>query len=249
MTLSTQAAIPTAVPLGGGAAVVWLLGAATLDALAFIGFSWIDADERSRAQRFRNSADAQRFIGRRAAVRSLAAQYLGLQPNDITFDRTCQICGDHTHGRPRVSNLSDERTLHFGVSAARYSAAVIMSTDFELAVDIEPIDLVLPSGFIRDGQVFARGEQARLAALDARHGGEVALQWWTAKEAVLKLTGYGLSRAPSTIDVSALDQAGGQVSLGNRDVVLRTAPLTATGYVGSLALWGEPSRIDLIVQS
>jgi 4'-phosphopantetheinyl transferase len=245
VTASTHEAIPVALPLGGDAVGIWLLGPSALDALAVVGDSWLDGNEQQRAARFHNGVDARRFVGRRTAVRFLTAHYLRLNANEITFDRTCQICGDPSHGRPRLNNRSNARTLHFGVSSAADSAAIVMSTDFEVAIDVEPAGFVLPSSFLDDTRVFTRAEQARVAALDDRCHAKVVLQWWTAKEAVLKLAGYGLSLAPSSIDMSTADADDGQVSLEGRTVIVRTAPLADFGYVGTLALSAEPSRVSM----
>jgi 4'-phosphopantetheinyl transferase len=249
MTPADHVAIRSAPPLDDGVVNVWLLGPQTLEALNVEGAAWIDAEERERAARFRNGVDARRFVGRRAAVRSLAARHLGLTADEIAFDRTCQICGDLAHGRPRLSNGGDERTLRFGVSSAAGSTAIVMSTDFDVAIDIEPVGFVFPSGFSDDDRVFSAAEQTRLATLDGRQRSDLALRWWTAKEAVLKLSGYGLSRPPSTIDVSGLQTDGGAAFYDNGTVLVRDAALAAVGYIGSIALSAEPARIELVVEN
>jgi 4'-phosphopantetheinyl transferase len=243
----TTEAISEAPPLEGGVVGVWLVGPVTLDTLATVGDGCLDAGERDRAGRFHNRVDARRFVGRRVAVRFLAATYLGRRADEIAFDRTCQICGNESHGRPRLRNC-DGATLHFGVSSAADSAAVVMSTRFEVAIDIEPVGLALPTDFIENCNVFTPAEQARFATLDHRCRSQLLLRWWTAKEAALKLAGYGLALAPSTIDVSALRATGGRVSFDGRSVALRSVSSAETGYVGSIATSAEPSRVDVIVQ-
>jgi phosphopantetheinyl transferase (holo-ACP synthase) len=161
---------------------------------------------------------------------------------------TLAVAPTRSHSIEPVLRNCDGATLHFGVSSAADSAAVVMSTRFEVAIDIEPVGLALPTDFIENCNVFTPAEQARFATLDHRCRSQLLLRWWTAKEAALKLAGYGLALAPSTIDVSALRATGGRVSFDGRSVALRSVSSAETGYVGSIATSAEPSRVDVIVQ-
>ena len=144
----------------------------------------------------------------REAQRAMAAARLDVPSSaasEIEVDRSCTLCtSGKKHGKPRIAgvnfNMSQVNPLVVG-AFSRNSSAV-------LGVDVETLDARLFSGFARlalsneERTFYERVAQERPAPV--LHLLSVAL--WTAKEAVLKATGHGLSVVPSLVRVQITDE-------------------------------------------
>lgn len=120
-------------------------------------------------------------------LRQVLAELTGTPAAAHVFDRTCQRCGDRSHGKPVLQHPS----LHTSRSYAGGMLAVAVSTAGPVGVDVEQV-----SGTAFDG--FA---EVALAP-DERDGTpSERTRAWTRKEAVLKARGTGLSVDPRTVDV------------------------------------------------
>lgn len=140
-------------------------------------------------------------------MRAMAAARLDVPSSaasEIEVDRSCTLCtSGKKHGKPRIAgvnfNMSQVNPLVVG-AFSRNSSAV-------LGVDVETLDARLFSGFARlalsneERSFYERAAQERPAPV--LHLLSVAL--WTAKEAVLKATGHGLSVVPSLVRVQLTD--------------------------------------------
>ena len=124
--------------------------------------------------------------------------------SEIEVDRSCTLCtSGKKHGKPRIAgvnfNMSQVNPLVVGAFSRNSSAM--------LGVDVETLDARLFSGFARlalsneERAFYERVAQERPAPV--LHLLSVAL--WTAKEAVLKATGHGLSVVPSLVRVQLSD--------------------------------------------
>ena len=142
-------------------------------------------------------------------MRAMAAARLDVPSSaasEIEVDRSCALCtSGKKHGKPRIAgvnfNMSQVNPLVVG-AFSRNSSAV-------LGVDVETLDARLFSGFARlalSNEERAFDERvARERPAPVLHLFSVAL--WTAKEAVLKATGHGLSVVPSLVGVQLTDDA------------------------------------------
>ena len=141
-------------------------------------------------------------------MRAMAAARLDVPSSaasEIEVDRSCTLCtSGKKHGKPRIAgvnfNMSQVNPLVVG-AFSRNSSAV-------LGVDVETLDARLFSGFARlalsdeERTFYERVAQERPAPV--LHLLSVAL--WTAKEAVLKATGHGLSVVPSLVRVQLTEE-------------------------------------------
>jgi 4'-phosphopantetheinyl transferase len=185
----------------------------------------LDRDELEAMSRFVFAADANRFATGRAMLRLLVSRYVDRAPTEVTFDRTCRLCGQN-HGKPRVAGVPD---LDVSLSGSGELVLIAASTTTIVGVDVEA---VAPA---RLGElaaiVLAAGEQPREPL--------AALQLWCCKEAILKATGHGLAVDPRALVLTddrlrarVLDAPAHAGEL--RAFTVR--PLTLPeGYVGALA--------------
>lgn len=166
-------------------------------------------EELSQAQRFRFAVHRDRFIVRRAVLRSVLARYLECDPAAIELERSA-------FGKPFLAPRHDS-DLRFNCSHSENLALLAVTRGRAVGVDLERIrpdfsDHAIPERF------FAPREAARLRALPADRQPEAFFDLWVRKEAYVKARGMGLSLALDSFEVP----------LGDAEPVrlLRTAPDT-----------------------
>ena len=175
--------------------------------LRFSWLSYLGHAEQQHAAQLPTSTAAVSYLSTQALMRAMAAARLDVPSSaasEIEVDRSCTLCtSGKKHGKPRIAgvnfNMSQVNPLVVG-AFSRNSSAV-------LGVDVETLDARLFSGFARlalsneERTFYERVAQERPAPV--LHLLSVAL--WTAKEAVLKATGHGLSVVPSLVRVQLTD--------------------------------------------
>lgn len=175
--------------------------------LRFSWLSYLGLAEQQHAAQLPTSTAAVSYLSTQALMRAMAAARLDVPSSaasEIEVDRSCTLCtSGKKHGKPRIAgvnfNMSQVNPLVVG-AFSRNSSAV-------LGVDVETLDARLFSGFARlalsdeERAFYERVAQERPAPV--LHLLSVAL--WTAKEAVLKATGHGLSVVPSLVRVQLTD--------------------------------------------
>ena len=175
--------------------------------LRFSWLSYLGLAEQQHAAQLPTSTAAVSYLSTQALMRAMAAARLDVPSSaasEIEVDRSCTLCASgKKHGKPRIAgvnfNMSQVNPLVVG-AFSRNSSAV-------LGVDVETLDARLFSGFARlalsneERTFYERVAQERPAPV--LHLFSVAL--WTAKEAVLKATGHGLSVVPSLVRVQLTD--------------------------------------------
>ena len=176
--------------------------------LRFSWLSYLGLAEQQHAAQLPTSTAAVSYLSTQALMRAMAAARLDVPSSaasEIEVDRSCTLCtSGKKHGKPRIAgvnfNMSQVNPLVVGAFSRNPSAV--------LGVDVETLDARLFSGFARlalsnEERAFCeRVAQERPAPV--LHLLSVAL--WTAKEAVLKATGHGLSVVPSLVRVQFSEQ-------------------------------------------
>lgn len=175
-------------PPDTGACHVWL-ARVPADTDRFV--DRLDDVELGRRARLRRRADRDRFTAAAVLLRRTVAATLGVTPDEVSIDRTCERCGE-PHGRPVVVTRAPDR-LEVSVSHAGAHVAVAICPGRRVGVDVE----VIPREYA-DLLPTACSPEEVDEITDAR-GFAVA---WTRKEAFLKATGEGLRRAPSDVVVA-----------------------------------------------
>ena len=176
--------------------------------LRFSWLSYLGLAEQQHAAQLPTSTAAVSYLSTQALMRAMAAARLDVPSSaasEIEVDRSCTLCtSGKKHGKPRIAgvnfNMSQVNPLVVGAFSRNASAV--------LGVDVETLDARLFSGFARlalsnkERTFYELVAQERPAPV--LHLLSVAL--WTAKEAVLKATGHGLSVVPSLVRVQITDE-------------------------------------------
>ena len=176
--------------------------------LRFSWLSYLGLAEQQHAAQLPTSTAAVSYLSTQALMRAMAAARLDVPSSaasEIEVNRSCTLCtSGKKHGKPRIAgvnfNMSQVNPLVVGAFSRNASAV--------LGVDVETLDARLFSGFARlalsneERTFYERVAQERPAPV--LHLLSVAL--WTAKEAVLKATGHGLSVVPSLVRVQITDE-------------------------------------------
>ena len=201
---------------------VWKLAIpATLAGLTAIQETLNEA-ELARAARFIHERDQARFIYCRATLRTVLSRYLEVPAAEIVFDTG-------PNGKPLLANAP---RWHFNLSHSRDLAAIAISHDAPVGIDVEFIDPDFPyKDVARD--VLTPSE---ICPTPARF-----YQLWTLKEALLKASGTGFSIDPRKIEFDENDNlisAPPQL----RAAHVRTLFFNAV-YAGALAVMGEMGEI------
>lgn len=194
----------------------------------------LDATERERADAFRKPDDQRRFIVAHAAVRRLLGERLGRAPATLEF-----VIGEH--GKPALA----DGAAHFNLSHSGDVAAIAFGPG-PVGVDVEA-----PRSLRRvhdlAASTFAPGEIARVR--DAADPLQAFLQIWTAKEAVVKATGLGLTLEVATFEVPQPGPTPLPVRVLHGDPALaqwHVAHFDAgRGHYGAVAAAGDAWRVAL----
>lgn len=176
--------------------------------LRFSWLSYLGLAEQQHAAQLPTPAAAVSYLSTQALMRAMAAARLDVSSSaasEIEVDRSCALCtSGKKHGKPRIAgvnfNMSQVNPLVVGAFSRNPSAV--------LGVDVETMDARLFSGFARlalsneERTFYERVAQERPASALRL----LSLALWTAKEAVLKATGHGLSVVPSLVRVQFSEQ-------------------------------------------
>jgi 4'-phosphopantetheinyl transferase len=213
---------------------VWVVTLPEADECSAEAWSVISREERERANRLVREEDRALWIHTRAVLRRLLAGHLGTDSRLIVF-------GEGPHGKPEVSSGDG---LQFSVSHSGSVAAITVSRDRQVGIDVERIQSDLPWEPIAN-RFFSTAE---LAFIESRPPAERRILFfhcWVRKESYLKGLGVGLKRAIDAFSVPMGSAAGTVVDLEDRPpsgadrswcVQAIEAP---DGYVAALAVEGE----------
>ncbi|MBD3857265.1 MAG: 4'-phosphopantetheinyl transferase superfamily protein [Acidobacteria bacterium] len=144
-------------------------------------------EELGRAERFRVTAAARRFIGARAALRMILGRATGTEPAEVGF-----LFGQH--GKPRLPDGG----LFFNASDSG-DYVVVALTRAEVGVDIELARKVRRRDRLAR-RVCTDREIEMLARVSEEERDALLLRLWTCKEAALKAVGIGLSGGARNIE-------------------------------------------------
>lgn len=154
----------------------------------------LHSEELERARRYRFSRDRQRFVVRRAALRSVLARYLKVRATDIRFRVTC-------HGKPELDDGLATTGLGFNVTHSNGWAMFAMARHRNVGVDLEHINPGRADPQVA-ARFFASGELASLRTLPGHDWVTGFFNCWSRKEAYIKATGEGLYFPLDAFEVS-----------------------------------------------
>ena len=161
----------------------------------------LNDEEKARGARFHFSGDRERWIRSRALLRLSLAEKMEVEADGIVF-RT------GSHGKPELHETTAgskpagraarmAAPHHFNLSHSGDYVAVAISVE-QVGVDLEQWKERLPVADLA-AHAFRPEEAAAIAGSTEPH--LLFYRLWTAKEAVMKCTGLGLSLPPASIIV------------------------------------------------
>ncbi|MEU0535586.1 4'-phosphopantetheinyl transferase superfamily protein [Amycolatopsis tolypomycina] len=193
----------------------------------------LDEVEQGRFEAYRQDADKRRFLTGRVLAKTVAAERLGLAPEAIEFDATCEDCGK-PHGRPRIPGAD----LTLSISHSGDLIGIAATPAVPVGLDVETATRRADDGLIE--YALSPAEAAHLTGLDADEKAAAFFVYWTRKEAVMKATGKGLRIPLQSITFSRYDEPARLAASGDPALdpaTTRLADLKATdGYRAAIAV-------------
>ena len=148
-------------------------------------------DEKSRAARFRFPKDATHWTACRAALRQILGREIELPAHDVPLVFS-------EFGKPTLAAPFD--SLHFNLSHCPDLALVAVGIDGPVGVDLEALERA--SQLPECENSFCHPEEILTLPTEINLRASALLRIWTAKEAVLKALGTGLSHPPEQVRIT-----------------------------------------------
>lgn len=142
----------------------------------------LDEPEIGRFQAYRREIDQRRFLTGRVLAKSVLGARLGLAPEAVRFDATCDDCGK-PHGKPKLPGVE------FSISHSGERVGLAVST-VPVGLDVETATRGAEDNLI--AYALNETEQAAVRELAPDERTSAFYQYWTRKEALMKATGRGL---------------------------------------------------------
>ncbi|MBU6181730.1 MAG: 4'-phosphopantetheinyl transferase superfamily protein [Verrucomicrobia bacterium] len=189
-------------------------------------FSLLTESEKRRCEGFLDDALRKNFVRSRVGIRLIAREYTGNKVRGMDFPVSRE-------GKPFLPDIND---LHFNLSHSVGELAVAFSRN-EVGFDIESKARRANYGDL--ARRFFDAAEARAVEEAGDSVREVFFRLWTAKEAVLKLEGTGISGGLQRALISSETSA----ELDGRPVFL--GRVEWEGYAGAVASFQEIAQLRL----
>ena len=214
--------------------LVWRFSIPPLSSIEFFITSFLNRDEKERADLFYFEKDRGCYIFCRGLLRIMIGKCLGLDPSSITFSYA-------SYGKPFING----NALNFNLSHSASHAAFVFSLKTAVGIDIEtPRPLSFESSIVAN--YFSPAEREYITqAGDQR----AFFRCWTRKEALLKALGIGIGSGLHRLkQISCLNEVVEiETSEGNgiwKNWRVETLDVTSQ-YAWGLAYEGEPKEITI----
>ncbi|MCP3709200.1 4'-phosphopantetheinyl transferase superfamily protein [Paraburkholderia sp. CNPSo 3274] len=146
----------------------------------------LSAQEHERADNFRFERHRRRYVTGRGVLRQILGRYLAHSPQAVALEYGAE-------GKPFCTSQPAGWTICFNLSHSENTAALAISSGFEVGIDVEhvrPIEESMPL------QVFSTREREQFDALSDAERQAVFFETWARKEACLKALGTGFILPP-----------------------------------------------------
>ncbi|MEM9237742.1 MAG: 4'-phosphopantetheinyl transferase superfamily protein, partial [Verrucomicrobiota bacterium] len=150
----------------------------------------LNESERRRADRFVFPEDGIRWRSYRVGLREILSAHLGIEPREVPI-------AEGPNGKPIL--LEPHQDLHFNLSHSDDLAAVVVSKDAPVGIDLEPWSRA--DSLIECSDSFCHPAELRSLPADIEPRARRLLEIWTSKEALLKAIGTGLTYPPQLVRI------------------------------------------------
>ena len=200
---------------------LWFLDYAKLSSLSYDWNALISTEEHQRANRFHFENDKRSFMIYHACKRLILSHYLHQRPKDIRLSV-------QEKGKPFLK----DSPLTFNLSHTKEMAVLAIARHVEIGVDIEKIKT--SAHYLDIAKRFFHPEeyQQLLNIENTEEQQKTFFILWTAKEAILKATGEGITAGLDSFCVQAKPTGLTHTHPGTMALVRLEAPPT---YIASLA--------------
>jgi 4'-phosphopantetheinyl transferase len=178
-----------------GEVAVWWMGLGSPSAAVIA--QWrvcLNAAEQAHADRFRFQEDRWTYIAAHWLIRTALASIGGLPPADWRFVV-------EKLGKPRIDPTLGRPELRFNLSHTRGFVACAVCVGSEIGIDVEALTR-RRTGLDIAERFFSPSEVAILRGAPPDQQPDMFFRFWTLKEAFIKATGEGLSRALDSFSFS-----------------------------------------------
>ncbi len=171
--------------LNNNQAQIWVFDLDKIHRAVNLFYSMLSDGEIIRANKFRNQIDKNRFICAKGILRYLISLQTEIKPSLIKFRYD-------KYKKPELIEQQNENSLKFNVSHSDSIFCVGMAYNQDIGIDIEVVKPITDlSELVK--KYFSESECKQIERLSGNFKLEVFYKLWTSKEAIMKLTGKGLS--------------------------------------------------------
>jgi len=156
----------------------------------------LSADERERAQRFILPRHRLQFVERRAALRRLLGERLGVAAARVRLSTAID-------GKPSLAAPLDRSGVTFNQSHCGDLSVYAFASRTDIGVDVEAIRVIEDADHVAS-IAFSKREYETYERLPPSDKPIGFLNCWTRKEAFVKAVGSGLSHSLDGFDVSLM---------------------------------------------
>jgi len=194
----------------------------------------LSPDEQKRAGEFRIEDARRRFVIARGALRHLLGVYLRIAPDKIELT-------SGANEKPVIAAAYSASGLQFNVSHSGDLALIAFAARCEVGVDVEQVRAVGHFEQIST-RFFHPAETKAVLETPAEERNIAFLRCWTAKEAVLKAHGTGITGSLADFRVPVDEHWQDWIECGgSRFWVQRLAP--GEQYIGAVACVGSQRAV------
>jgi len=191
-----------------------------------VDISYLTESEMNFSKRYASADSKEVYLKGRSGLRAFASLYASIAPSDVKIEIT-------KSGKPFFENIED---LHFNISHSGSEVAIAFSAH-PVGFDMEVLDRKRNSLAIAER--FFTAEESREVKMAGDSANKLFARIWTAKEAMLKLSGEGL--------VGGLDRA---ISLSEKegrlaDQKIHLARFDWEGLVACVASFEAIAKVEV----
>lgn len=171
---------------------IWLIEYDSKKAFTICSASTLSKEERVKANRFKHFENGTVWAFFHTALRDILSRYVDYSATDIQFSL------DHRQ-KPYLNNKIDS-PLYFNLSHSGHFAMLAVSSVAPIGVDIEMSKEIQDAENVAK-RFFSNQENSQLRMVNKDKFIHHFYQIWTAKEAVIKANGWGMSAPLDSFDV------------------------------------------------
>ncbi len=159
----------------------------------------MSAAEKERSERFKFYKHRKAFIAAHGFMHTALAYYINTPANEITFSHS-------KNGKPSLIKEQNPDNIQFNLSHSNSIAMLAICKNNSVGIDVEYAQRKTDWIGISK-RFFTENEQKKLFSLNESQQKEAFFKIWTRKEAHMKVTGLGLSLAPTQFEISVPPEA------------------------------------------